>query len=349
MPNPEPAEIARAELMPWARDELKVGATAGADEFRRTLFQRLEKENWVPPCEAQYALETLALRSAEDRKAVVGVGGGSFFWSAEKKLREEVERFAASFFELLPPVRAAEWRKLEDRCRLFPTLAHRLRGLKPGLDVVIPQAGFDRATLDLAEHLSRLFVLRPNERAQLRRTPDERLAKTLPQWREAAQRIQRQFPQVAKLEPALLESLATAKARANQAAVAQLGEPLRRNVAVSSESPYAYRAQQGRFSGVLEASLERFLRRGAWAIGVALFFGVRACSSSLESPTIRIDSNDAMRIHTQNSSSPQRRAENPFDMLDEQAREAYRRNLYKSDPYAPPLRHHQPEPYLPVR
>lgn len=207
MPNPEPAEIPRAELTPWARDELNMGASAGADEFRRTLFQRLEKENWVPPCEAQYALETLALRSAEDRKSVVGVGGGAFFWSAEKKLREEVERFAASFFELPPPQRTAEYRKLEERCRLFPTLAHRLRGLKPGLDVVIPQVGFDRATLDLAEHLSRLFVLRPNDRAQLRRTPDERLAKTLPQWREAAARLQRQLPQVAKFDPVLIDAL----------------------------------------------------------------------------------------------------------------------------------------------
>jgi hypothetical protein len=349
MPNPEPAEIPRAELTPWARDELNMGASAGADEFRRTLFQRLEKENWVPPCEAQYALETLALRSAEDRKAAVGVGGGAFFWSAEKKLREEVERFAASFFELPPPQRTAEYRKLEERCRLFPTLAHRLRGLKPGLDVVIPQVGFDRATLDLAEHLSRLFVLRPNDRAQLRRTPDERLAKTLPQWREAAARLQRQLPQVAKLEPGLVESLATAKARGNQAAVSQLGEPLRRNVAVSAESPYAYREQRGRFSGVLEASLESFLRRGAWAFVVAIFVGIRACSSGLESPPIRIDPNDAMRIHSQNTSSPPRRAENNFDVLHEQAREAYRRNLHKADPYAPPMRHHQPEPYLPVR
>jgi hypothetical protein len=349
MPKPEPAEIPRAELIPWAREELSVGANAGADEFRRTLFQRLEKENWVLPCATQYALETLALRSAEDRKAVVGIGGGSFFWSAEKKLREEVERFAASFFQLPPPQRTAEWRKLEDRCRLFPTLAHRLRGLQPGLDVVIPQIGFDRATLDLAEHLSRLFVLRPNDRAQLRRTPDERLAKTLPQWRDAALRLQRQLPQVAKLEPGLVESLATAKARGNQAAVSQLGEPLRKNVAVSAESPYPYRTQRGRFSGVLEASLESFLRRGAWALVVALFVGIRACSSGLESPTIRIDPNDAMRIHSQNSSSPPRRAEISVDVLNERAREERSRNLHNFDPYAPPPTHFQVDPFRPVR
>jgi len=215
MRNPEQMEIPRVELTPWAREELKVGPETGAEQFRQTLFERLEKESWLPATETQYALETLALRSAEDRKATVGVGGGSFFWSTEKKLREEVERFATAFFQLPPPQRTAEWRRLEERCRMFPTLAFRLRGLQPGLEVVIPQTGFDRATLDLAEHLSQLYTLRPDARAQRRRSPDERLTKTLPQWREAAARLQRMLPQVAALDAALVNTLATAKQRAS--------------------------------------------------------------------------------------------------------------------------------------
>jgi hypothetical protein len=85
--------------------------------------------------------------------------------------------------------------------------------LQPGLGVVIPQTGHDRARLDLAEHVGQLFTLRPEARSQRRRTPDERLAQTLPQWREAAQRMQRMLPQLAGLEGALIESLATAKSR----------------------------------------------------------------------------------------------------------------------------------------
>ena len=75
MRNPEQMEIPRVELTPWAREELKVGPETGAEQFRQTLFERLEKESWLPATETQYALETLALRSAEDRKATVGVGG----------------------------------------------------------------------------------------------------------------------------------------------------------------------------------------------------------------------------------------------------------------------------------
>ncbi|MCE9605365.1 MAG: hypothetical protein K8U03_10745 [Planctomycetia bacterium] len=225
MRNPDAAapatlEIARADLIPWAREELQVGPEAGVDEFRRTLLERLEKESWFPSTEAQYALETLALRSAEERRALVGVGGGSFFWAAEKKLREEVERFAEGFFQQSPPQRTIAWQRLAERCRTFPTLAHRLRALQPGLEVVVPRTGHDRAVLDLAEHLTQLFTLRPEERSKRRRTPDERLTATLPQWRDAAGRLQRQLPLVAALEPGLVNALLTAKKRS----VSRLGE-----------------------------------------------------------------------------------------------------------------------------
>jgi len=287
MSETDQIDLPRTAWIPWACVESNIAPDAAAAVVRQEVCRRLEREEWVPSTEGQFAIDTLLTRDGEPRPTVVE-GSGEFIIAAEKKFATEVDTFALAYFSYPPETRAVKLNALAQRARPFPTVLHRLRELQRGVKVVVPRTGNDRAMLDLAEHVAQLFVLKPEERARRRRQPDDRLLQTLPQWRNAAKTLWSKHPTVAALEPMLMRSLTTKQVRETREYRSRT-EPRRRS------------SSSGGIFNVVGELLGMALSH-RWAVAIVCLVGVRGCAA-LSKPSLYNSSRSSGSYYSEPPSS----------------------------------------------
>jgi hypothetical protein len=176
---------------------------------RAAWLRRLPQEDFVPPAESRWALESFLGRQPE---------GG---WEAradeaaaqeeEQRLRGEVEAFAEQFWDLSPEERGGRWMELLNR-NVSASLYARLHLLEPGLGVIsMPaEADADARVIELARHVRDLFVLRRGPRARARQVLLRRMANERKEWKAAVLVLRHSYPALAGLGGELLDKLQTA-------------------------------------------------------------------------------------------------------------------------------------------
>ncbi|HZT79470.1 MAG TPA: hypothetical protein VFA26_04595 [Gemmataceae bacterium] len=256
----------------WAARQLGVAAGAGPGPARAALLQGLEGHGFVPPPLRQQAWEVL---SGNEPAA-------SFSDPPEEAgLRSDVEAFAARFFALAPAARQERWRELADRCAFSPPLSARLRELGRGLTAE-PEAPELAAphVRELAGHAAALFVLRPQPRAARRQLLLQEMAQDLDAWEGAARQLQKQHPDLAALEPVLIEQLSGA--REAQQLLARRREQARKRA--EAERRREAERQRARRDAELRQASSRAPSGGIparWIGGLAIglvIVGIRVCA-----------------------------------------------------------------------
>jgi len=218
------------DLREWARGHLQVAAHASRREARAACLRKVAEYQWLPPAAIEESHEYWARPD-----------GAKFFPSLfeqafhdeEFRLRGQVEEFARTYFDVNPAQRQKRFQVLVDQCAWSANLRARLHGLAAGLE--LDRQVWEHAApeeKELAQHVCQLFSLTPRERAQRRwqllqelEAPDEpwepamarRREKTgktgIAKWEAAARALQDNYPDVAALEPILVDELAVGAAR----------------------------------------------------------------------------------------------------------------------------------------
>jgi hypothetical protein len=201
----------------WATEVLDLDEPT-ADTARQALLRRLPEEDFVPPQSWLQALKLL--QQPEPVPLSATAPHDERFRYEEIRGWEEVEAFADEFFRLDPAQRQRRWHRLASRYSFSVLLSARLEALKPGLDVAAVERS-DPLARKLADKVRELFVLRPAERAMRRQEFLETvghaqqkaealadLVPGLPDVERAAQQLKREHPQLAALEPRLIDRLA---------------------------------------------------------------------------------------------------------------------------------------------
>jgi hypothetical protein len=186
----------------WACAALDVPAGAPPDDVPSLLLDRIEQARFLPSPAARQAIGVLLGPAGDDSPHEPP----TFSQAREQLLRDEVERFAETFFDLPIAERRRQWRELAGRCRFWPALRARVGGLEPGL-LVDPAAAATEspAVIALAAHLRNLFVLRPTARAALREKLTGNMASDVAIWESAAKRLRTGYVATARIEPGLLD------------------------------------------------------------------------------------------------------------------------------------------------
>jgi hypothetical protein len=135
------------------------------------LFRKLQDEDFLPDPLTHQALLALAGRPIESGSLLSEEAAAS----EQRRLHDEVERFASEFFEIPVAARVERWRALAQASARHPRLIDRLRILKLGL-------GIDRNAIDdpspavkqLLDDLLTLFPMRTEPRASESRARLER-------------------------------------------------------------------------------------------------------------------------------------------------------------------------------
>jgi hypothetical protein len=197
----------------WAAEQLEVSANASAEEVRAAWLRRLPADDFVPSSEARYALHTLLHPQAEDGWRTKAQEAADE--QDEERLRGEVEAFAVQFWEVPLGERRQRWQSLAERCAFAPALRARLRQLEAGLDVNARDLSEDARVVELAEHVSELFVLRPGPRARARQAFLRRTRANREEWRTAARRLCCVSPKLAALGKDLLNKIKNARKPVN--------------------------------------------------------------------------------------------------------------------------------------
>ncbi len=200
-----PLEQVPFELRAWTMRQLALDPGATPADVRSIFVQRLAEEDFVPPWRWQQAFSVVH-RPAEAAGRVLG--HGQLFADEEERLREEVSAFAGDFFTLGPEERKRRFSQLWEACEPYPALTDWLRELAPWLTLV-PAVPEDPRVAELADHVRRLFVLRPGARAGRRRALLQEMQAELSLWEAAADQLCRSQLALASLEPVLIQYLRT--------------------------------------------------------------------------------------------------------------------------------------------
>jgi hypothetical protein len=251
--NDRPGE---PELRRWAQQELGLDATATVEDARRAFLRRVSDNDFLPQpatAEALGILQPPAGRPAHCLEAEA---------AAERRLREEIELFAADFFQFDVPERKNRWSDLMARARPWPSLKGFLNMLRQGLNMDLRTVGPEDALL--ARKVAELFTLPPPERARRRQEFLRAAEEEADGWEQAALAFQAREPGLAALEPVLLARLADRPHAARRAAAARK----KRARALAAATP----ASNGQGSGL----------KYSWVI-ILVFIGLaRACTSAFQ-------------------------------------------------------------------
>jgi len=183
---------------------LGLPAGAGPLEARAALLRRLPAVDFVPPPDWLRAYR--ALVPGPDPSDEESARAADL--AQEQHLRDEVEDFAAEFFDLTTEERQRRWQAFLARAEQYPALTARLRHLAPGLTISTWSMEDSQPLVGrLARHLCEVFTLRPAARArkwqELRRT----MQASRLDWQAAARRLQHKYPALAALAPELVDGL----------------------------------------------------------------------------------------------------------------------------------------------
>lgn len=125
-------------------------------------------------------------------------------------LRAAVDDFARRFWELAPADRRAEWSALSARTRDDPRCYVRLNRLEPHLDLAGgPADDAPQPARAIESALRTLATLAPPDQAVRRAEFVRTLSPPPGQWQKTALAIRSRRPEIAALDPALIDSLAT--------------------------------------------------------------------------------------------------------------------------------------------
>jgi hypothetical protein len=201
----------KPDLQLWASQQLGIPVEASVREARAALLRNLASNHFVPPPSVQESYEFWT-RPTPDK--VLPSLTEQAFYDEELRLRNLVEEFARGFFQMAPGKRKKRFQALLEQCRWSVALKARLEGLAPGLE--LERGSWESETpqkQDLVEALCQLFVLTPRERAQRRYQIVRDHARERKGWEIAARHLQKENPELASLEPFLVDEVAWGKTR----------------------------------------------------------------------------------------------------------------------------------------
>jgi hypothetical protein len=193
----------------WACHVLELPPDADAAQARGRLLRLLEDAEFVPPAEWVDACDVLVRRASGDTQKVPPP---SFLIDDEARLLEEIESFRGEILSLPAAERVKRFDELVKESQPIPRAAARAEQLRPALSArpdSVPEKDSD--TRRLSECVVELFGLSPRERSVRRRRLLTRLADDIERWETAAQWLQVRHPELAALDPPLLDGLAQMK------------------------------------------------------------------------------------------------------------------------------------------
>lgn len=205
----------------WARQVLNISPQLAPEAVRKALCNRIEEDGFHTGATAREAMEVV----------VHGTGRWSTAaalpcWNAsiETQLDEEIQQFVREYFALEPTDRQKRWQDLKQRSASFPRLQTRVAMLETGLSTPgqIPASATPQVQ-SMIRGLMEIYLAPPVRRAQALR--DLELPPVVVHARSAARQIQRNFPEWARLEPAILTHLAGEKPPVRIERVAQRPAP----------------------------------------------------------------------------------------------------------------------------
>jgi hypothetical protein len=127
----------------------------------------------------------------------------------EDRLRREIDRFAAVFFDREPTARRAVWSQFVRQAEAVPPLRLRLAALEIGLDV--NGAEFRKPTGEVArltDIIAQTFSLSPPRRSRRLSELKRGLGKKPIYWEQVAVALQRDYPALARLDRVFVNDLA---------------------------------------------------------------------------------------------------------------------------------------------
>jgi hypothetical protein len=209
-PREDSPDMRQEERDRWARETLRIPLETPEKEVHALLLDRLEEADFVPSPDWSQAIRQLA--GAAPRRVLRPSTYDAFLAHDEERLRDEVDAFAARFFDSPPSERRQRWAGLLARCEWSAPLEARLRWLEVGLDVVWPKCNFPSDDVRLLiEHVGEAFVLSPGHRDALHRDFWRKIAKkgsVSSVWRHVVHLVRKSYSDVARLDPEFLDALA---------------------------------------------------------------------------------------------------------------------------------------------
>ena len=190
-----PGERPGSNLEQFAAEALGLEINAAPNDLLSSLLRKLHDEDFLPDPFEHEAILVLAGRPA--RSVSLLAEEASRQW--EMKLRDEIEMFAARFFDLPIEDRRESFLALLASCSGNEMLRERLLALKPGLPVSRESIATRPPQIRiLADSSLQLFVLRPAPRAASRRLLVNKIKEeNLPHLRDRVHALK----QFRKLEP----------------------------------------------------------------------------------------------------------------------------------------------------
>ena len=199
-------DIAPSEL--W--NLLGIPGEVPPTERVRLLLQQLDHADYMPPTAWYDVLELLADANPECAGTI---------WHArpalsrefEDRLRTEIDELATRFWDIAPTDRLPQWNGLAQRSRCWPSLRARLALLEPGLalDLIAIDVTGDERVTRLAQSVVQLFALDATSRGQSIGAVLGSMVNDPHAWEEAAQRLSRDRPEIARLVPEFLAAVTT--------------------------------------------------------------------------------------------------------------------------------------------
>jgi hypothetical protein len=208
----------------WSRDTLGIDALSGTDSIRSRLLQFLEAAEYLPPAAWRDAIDVLNFPCDDARQHTCA----PFRKELEHRLRDALDQFVAEFFAVSRDTRKERWSRLAAESAPFLPLRVRLDRLAAGLDVNAD--GFHRATgqtATLAERLRIIFQSHPTHAGRHLHALQQEIARDQKVWEEAANELNRHFPDIAGLQPSLVND--TANASRSARLIARVQESQRRD------------------------------------------------------------------------------------------------------------------------
>lgn len=191
----------------WAGKELDLENPGDRAAARAEFLRRLPEADFLPPASWPLALALLQGRKLPDHPTPAQAEA---LHGQERGLRHELDQFTERFFQIDVSRRRRQWQALVARCHDHPVLAGWLDHLEAGLEVRVEDLPEEPAHVAvLTRQMAVSFVLRPAERAKQRRDFLSTLSKPMKFWQAAARELSRDYPDLAALDPVLVEILST--------------------------------------------------------------------------------------------------------------------------------------------
>ena len=198
-------EIAVVDVREWATEKLGVRQDVPPDQVREVFLRSLRDDGFVPPYPVHEAFEILQQPAKPLPPECLQTNVAVF--ELEDRLRNSVEAFAFSFFDLSFDERQQRLQDLARRCAWNVPLAAWLEQLRAGLFVDPYAIEATQPVKTVAQAVAQLFVFPPTARLIQRASLLRRIGKDTKTWMVAARKLRKDFPKIAALDPQFLAAI----------------------------------------------------------------------------------------------------------------------------------------------